>query len=181
LSAAYTNIIDDLRLLEAPQPLPGWAWALMTLAVLGAAGGLLWRRRARATPAARLEPEAAQEDALAELERLRDRIAAGHSRAYAIAVSGIVRRYLERRFGIVAPRRSTEEFLVEASTSARLDAQYRPLLGEFLGACDFLKFARGLASAPELETMHAAAVRFVTETRLAPAAETRGAGQEAAR
>jgi hypothetical protein len=40
------------------------------------------------------------------------------------------------------------------------------LLAEFLGCCDFLKFARARGELMELEAQHQAAVRFVAETRL---------------
>ena len=91
-------------------------------------------------------------------------------RAYAIAVSGVVRRYLERRFGLLAPRRSTEEFLAEARTAGRLDESHQRNLADFLAACDFLKFARATAEVAELEQIHATAVRFVTDTQPPPSA-----------
>ena len=113
--------------------------------------------------------EAATEDALAELEKLRALISIENSRLFAIQVSGVVRRYIERRFGIVAPRRSTEEFLVEAQCSPQLGERYQKHLSEFLAGCDFLKFARASAEVPELEQIHSAAVRFVADTQPATA------------
>ncbi len=110
----------------------------------------------------------AQEDALAELQKLLAMISVQNSRAYGIAVSGVIRRYIERRFAISAPRRSTEEFLLEAKSSARLDERHQKHLGQFLGYCDFLKFARATASVPELQQIHDAAVRFVTDTQDQP-------------
>jgi len=108
----------------------------------------------------------AHADALAELEKARALMLPETSRPYGIEVSGVIRRYVERRFGLVAPRRSTEEFLVEASASAKLEPAHRQLLADFLGTCDFLKFARARAELTELEAQHKAAVRFVTETPL---------------
>src|SRR5580765_441800 len=133
MNDSSTNLIDDLRLLEAPRPLPLIWWIIMALALLGGIAFLLWRRsvarRPQPTPAA---TEAAIEDALAELEKLRALISAGNSRLYAIQVSGVVRRYIERRFGLVAPRRSTEEFLAEAKDSPLLGGQHQQYLREFL-------------------------------------------------
>ena len=170
-----TNIIDDLRLLEPWTAPPPWAWVLLALGVVVA-----WviRRRHAARRAAQGAPAVAalaHEEALAELEKARALLVPENSRPYGIAVSGIVRRYLERRFGIVAPRRSTEEFLIEAAASAKLEPAHRPLLAEFLGCCDFLKFARARAELAELEAQHQAALRFVTETRVGPAPPEAGA------
>jgi len=161
-----TNLIEDLRLLEAPQPLALVWWIAITVAVLSAVGFVLWRRaRARHAQPTSAQIEAATEDALAELKKLRALIAVENSRLYAIEVSGVARRYIERRFGILAPRRSTEEFLIEAQRSPQLDIRYQKPLREFLAVCDFLKFARAQAEVPELEQMHAAVVQFVEDTQ----------------
>ena len=173
MSNTATNILDDLRLLEAPGPLAPWQWALLVLLAALLFSLVLWWRRHHQPPAppSPAEIAAAQEDALAELGKLRALLSPANSRPYAIAVSGVVRRYIERRFGIVAPRRSTEEFLLEARASGTLDERHRTNLSDFLGACDFLKFALASAEGPELEKIHETAVRFVTDTQ-APSATT---------
>jgi hypothetical protein len=158
-----TNIIDDLRFLEPWTAPPPWVWLSLVI-LIGVAAAVIKRRRRAVTPQADVAAHA-QEDALAELEKARALLSPENSRAYGIEVSNIVRRYIERRFGLLAPRRSTEEFLNEAAASAKLQPEYRTLLAEFLGCCDLLKFGRALAELPELEAQHTAAVRFVTETR----------------
>lgn len=165
-----TNLIEDLRLLEAPQPLPAIWWVVISLAVIALVWLILWRRSHanRTTVVTPAVIQAAQEDALAELQKLLAMISVQNSRAYGIAVSGVIRRYIERRFAISAPRRSTEEFLLEAKSSSRLDERHQKHLGQFLGYCDFLKFARATASVPELQQIHDAAVRFVTDTQDQP-------------
>ena len=167
-----TNIIDDLRFLEPWKAPPAWMWVLLALAIVGVV--MLIRRRNAARRAAQTTQVAAHahEDALAELEKARALMSPEYSRPYGIEVSGIVRRYIERRFDIVAPRRSTEEFLIEAPASAKMESSHRHLLAEFLGSCDFLKFARARAELAELGAQHAAAVKFVTETRVAAATAT---------
>ncbi len=180
MNNSFTNIIDDLRLLEAPRPLTPLEWLGIAGAVLLVIGLFIWwRRRARRQPQPTAAViEAAREDALAELEKLRALISRANSRPYAIEVSGVVRRYIERRFGLRAPKRSTEEFLVEAQASAKLDEQHRRNLADFLAACDFLKFARAFAEAPELEQIHQRAVRFVTDTQAPAEAAAPPAAQE---
>jgi hypothetical protein len=162
------QFLDDLRLLEAPQP---WHihWWIIAGALLFAA--ILWWfiRRRRAVRAQRnqiAETRHAHEDALAELARLFAMITAEQSRPYAIASSTIVRRYIERRFALHAPRRSTEEFLKEARVSSKLELDHQELLGELLRQCDLIKFALGCAGRSELEKLHESAVRFVNETRV---------------
>jgi hypothetical protein len=162
-----TNLIDDLRILEAPHPWSYWAW--WAVAAAGLAAVIFWwlkLQQARSERAGQTTAVHAHEDALAALEKARGLIKPGNSKAYAIEVSGIVRRYIENRFGIRAPHRSTEEFLEEAKISPRLELQYQNSLAGFLAGCDFIKFARGVAEVAELETLHAAAVRFVSETKL---------------
>jgi hypothetical protein len=167
------DLIDDLRLLEPPRPwhFSYWLPALLVAAVL--VWWLIRRHRAQRAAQARVEAVAqAEEDALVELEKLFALIDEEQSRPYAIESSAIIRRYLEKRFDLAAPQRSTEEFLAEAQHSPRLRADYQALLADFLQCCDLLKFARRFADRGELEHMHTAAVRFVKETawrRLDPA------------
>lgn len=166
MNTSATNIVDDLRLLAAP------AWGLClglaaAFLILAGLAAWVWWRRKHARPAAVLsarQVEEAREDALAELEKLRPLMAPGTSRDYAIGASGVVRRYIERRFAIHAPRRSTEEFLEEARLSPLLDEAQRRRLQVFLAGCDFLKFARASADLSELQALHGAAVQFVKET-----------------
>jgi hypothetical protein len=168
-----TNLIDDLRILEAPHPWSYWAW--WAIAAIGLAAVVFWwlkLQQARLERADQTTAVHAHEDALAALERARGLIKPGNSKAYAIEVSGIVRRYIENRFGIRAPHRSTEEFLDEAKVSPKLEPRYQNSLAGFLTGCDFIKFARGVAEVSELETLHESAVRFVSETKISsPTAE----------
>jgi hypothetical protein len=171
--SAPAELIDDLRLLEPPQPFQINPWMLAGTIVALAA---LWLfvRYCRAASAARARARAvlqAHADALAELERLFALVDQEQSRPYAIESSAIIRRYIEARFELNAPRRSTEEFLAEAEHSPKLAPGHQALLGEFLQVCDLLKFACTLANRAELHQLHDAAVRFVKEThQVQPAA-----------
>lgn len=170
MSQSYTNIIDDLQLLEPPGPLPLWLQLIMGCLAAALLGYLLWRRQRQRSLAVAPETAAreALEDALSELEKAHRQLSRENARPYAICVSGIVRRYIERRFNLHAPRRSTEEFLAEARFAPALAADHQEKLGHFLKCCDFLKFARGTAEVEELEMLHQAAVIFVTETQFKP-------------
>ena len=122
----------------------GWAWwwivaacAAGAMALLGAV--TLWRNRAR-----RLAPPVpAHEWALAELESLeRDALPeSGQTHPFWVRLSDIVRQYVERRFDLHAPERTTPEFLAEARCHAALSEDHRMLLAQFLRMADMVKFA----------------------------------------
>ena len=111
-----------------------------------------------------------------ELERLLPLLRPDQSRAYAIASTTLMRRYLERRHGLAAPRLATEEFLAAAAHSTALGEKDRSRLGDYLRWCDLLKFGRAMAETSELRHLHEAAVEFVTRSR--PAIPPPPNGQE---
>jgi len=160
-----TNIIDDLRLLAEPIPLWWWLIAIAIAVLLYGIGAEILKRRKKAAQTVQQssDPQIV-EDALAELEKLRKTMSREQSRIYATMASGIIRRYIERKFAIEAPCRSTEEFLAEAKESKSLTEKDRQLLGNFLNSCDFLKFACAYAEKEELEKLHDLAVEFVKKT-----------------
>ncbi len=160
-----TELIDDLRLLEAPEPfhLPYWP-VFVSLVAIVLIGWII--RARRANNAAQSGADALREahaNALAELERLFALIDSEQSRPYAIESSAIIRRYIEVRFDLAAPKRSTEEFLTEAQHSPKLAPEYQTLLADFLQCCDLLKFARTFADRNELVRLHDSAIHFVKE------------------
>jgi hypothetical protein len=149
---------------------------------------LMLRRAGRKRETAPSPPRSPHGIAYAELERLRamNLIAKGLVEEYYVRISDIVRRYVERRFSLKAPDRTTEEFLAEAGASGLLDPRARALVGDFLGQCDMVKFARYGPTAREIDGVYAAAKRFVDET--APTAKfnnspqrRRERGEDAAR
>jgi hypothetical protein len=79
-------------------------------------------------------------------------------------LSHIVRVYIELRFGLMAPERTTEEFLVEVHRSDALRADHKTLLGDFLQACDMVKFAMYEPTAAEVERAFDSARDFVEQT-----------------
>ncbi|NUQ47194.1 MAG: hypothetical protein HUU22_14310 [Phycisphaerae bacterium] len=145
-----------------------WAWALWALAAIvvlaGAFVALRARRRARAadTP----PPPPPHVWALGELDRLaaEDLPGRGAYHEYYYRLSGIVRQYIERRFGLMAPERTTEEFLLEAGRDPSLRDEHRALLAPFLQACDLVKFARYEPSRSDAESAMQTARTFVAQT-----------------
>jgi len=155
---------EDIRDIRGPKPISSsWLWPLWlaggaALAALLYAGWLWNRRRALAA----LLP---YEIALARLEEARALMQPENAREFSIAVSEIVRHYIEQRFRVWAARRTTEEFLHDLlEPSDALLTSHRSLLAEFLRHCDLAKFARWILSSEEMDTMLESACRFVRET-----------------
>ena len=85
-------------------------------------------------------------------------------RLFCIAVSDATRLYLEERFDLHAPERTTEEFLKELRRTHHLNADQKLTLGEFLEQCDLVKFARLEPTESELRSLYRIAERLVEET-----------------
>lgn len=142
-----------------------WSIAI-ALALLLAAGPFAFRawQRMRARAAVR----SAYEIARSALDGL---LASPHPRgpaaidAYFVALSGIVRRYLEGRFALRSPELTTERFLDLVSGSPDLTDDHRALLRDFLRECDLVKFAHVIPSEEAIGQALSAAVRFVEDTR----------------
>jgi hypothetical protein len=85
--------------------------------------------------------------------------------AFFVALSGIVRRYLERRFALRAPELTTERFLEFVSASPDLTEAHQELLRDFLRQSDLVKFAHVVPSREAIEEAITFAGRFLDETR----------------
>lgn len=86
-----------------------------------------------------------------------------------VELSGIVRRYIEDRYGLRAPELTTEEFLREVQRAPFIELRHRALLGTFLSTCDRVKFAGYRPGAAESQQALDEAARFLHESRAAGA------------
>lgn len=86
---------------------------------------------------------------------------------YYISVSGIVRHYIENRFGFRAPEQTTEEFLASLTVTDNLSQNNKTLLRDFLRHCDMVKFAKYGPTKEEIDGVYDTARRFVEETAMA--------------
>jgi hypothetical protein len=158
---------DDIRgpkpLIEiaAAEKFPLALWVGITLGVvLLAAAYYLWKRRA-----AIRNQKSPPEIALASLAELEENREAMPAEAFAYLAAKVVRQYIADRFGLAAPRRTTEEFLRDL---AGQDAS--PLIAEgehlrdFLKSCDLAKFAGSQLDTARRGELLQAARRFIATT-----------------
>ncbi|MFO0972416.1 MAG: DUF4381 family protein [Phycisphaerae bacterium] len=140
-------------------------WAGGAAAVLLAAGGLAWWRRRRAAAETRVQMPPHQW-ALLELERLvaEDLLSAGQVTEFYYRLNGLLRRYIELRFGLAAAEQTSEEFIRALEHDGRLAGQYKPMLRQFVAACDPVKYARHLPGKAEIEEVFGAARDFIVST-----------------
>ena len=147
--------------------LPMWAWiAAAAVLVIAAVAFLLWRR-ARLRRLQRDDPsEPAHLLALAALDRLQgdDLITLQRIEEFYVRVSGILRYYIEWRFGLRAPEQTTEEFLDAMLVAGGPIAAFRDLLSSFLTHCDLVKFARHQPATDDMHNALQRAREFVEQT-----------------
>jgi len=161
-------------------PPPDWrpvAAGAAALALILALAYGLWRRYTNRRRAAWVPPpRPAHEIAFDELRALVDRhlVEAGEVKLFYQEVSGILRRYIENRFGLRAPEQTTEEFLATLGRTDQLAPPQRTLLQHFLGHCDMVKFAEYPPTTEDIQGTFDACKNFIMETRPAPVPPTEG-------
>ena len=151
-----------------PAPLSRWIWvALVGLILLAVAAAIL--HKVLSTPRTFLHmppaipPHQVALDAIAAL-RAKGWIEARTIEPFYVELSAIVRRYLEARFGLRAPERTTEEFIRDALTARTLAAPHHDLVAGFLEQSDLVKFARHTPGADDMRNALDSALRLVHET-----------------
>ena len=175
-ATAPEDIEEDLqpvRIRHSPREL--LLWTAYGAAALAGAGllALLGRAIRRRIRIARMAP---RERALLELETLLGRHLAeqGRFKEFYVELTHVVRRYIERRHGIRAPRQTTEEFLQAALASGVFPAATLERLRAFLASADLVKFAG-------VQTTEGAARESARLAREYLEAEPRDAGERGAR
>jgi len=156
---------DDIRDIRGPRPFVSpWVIPLLVIAglVVAGSGYAAWRWDRRRSHALVKLP---WQLALERLAQARTFMHSTGGREFSIAVSGIVREYIESRFGVMAAHRTTDEFLHDLLNSGDSPlAARRELLADFLRSCDLAKFGGWNLPAPDMEAMLQDAQRFVSES-----------------
>ena len=146
----------------------GAVWWLLSIPLLLIAAVVIWLyiRKKKVKETVRIY-KAPHEIAYARLDTLvkRDMINQGRVKEFYEAISDILRRYIEDRFELKAPERTTEEFLVEIKDTGVLSDADRRALAEFLTHCDLVKFAKHSPTAGQIQRTIDLAKNFIEQTK----------------
>lgn len=165
---------EDIRRLKPPMEIKGGYWAylliLPVLALLAAGGFFYYRQKTKAVALPGIPEELkkpAWEVALLELENLKgsDYLEKGEIKKYYIILSDIIRKYLERRYGITALDRTTQEVRTELK-GAKPGEEVIDLVDGFLPSCDLVKFAKYIPLKEEIEKDWNQAYTIVSITKV---------------
>jgi len=144
-----------------------WLWGLAVAGVIGAAvtGWVCLRRKKHAELIRIFKP--AHEIAYERLQALvkEDLIGAGRLKDFYERISNILRHYIEHRFNLRAPERTTEEFLMDLSQTDCLASDDKANLGEFLKHCDLVKFARHNPTREQIQKTFDLVKNFIEKTK----------------
>lgn len=162
--AQWGNLKDIRAGRHGPLRIP-WKWIALGLAAAGL--GWAWVRFGRRKKEILDPPKPAHLIAEIELDRLmrESLLDRGEIEKFVTRLSDILRRYIENRFQLKAPRRSTEEFYEELQTSPVLDAAQKGIVVEFLRRADLVKFAADPMDPTNAIQLLDTVRRFVRQTR----------------
>ncbi|MBN1393234.1 MAG: hypothetical protein JW947_10590 [Sedimentisphaerales bacterium] len=164
---ADLKIADIECVVEMPaKPSYWWAWVLCAAGVIAAAGFLVHLRHKHIKELVRIF-KPAHEIAYECLRALvkQDLIKAGKIKEFYERLSDILRHYIEHRFNLRAPERTTEEFLAELPAANVLSQSEQERLGEFLRHCDLVKFAKYNPTAEQIQKTFDLVKNFIEITK----------------
>ncbi len=154
-AAPEPDILDIRGPIHIPAPFPWLVWSAGAAAVAGL-GFAAWkwlRRTKRKLP---------YEIALEKLEATRPLMENKSAEPFSIAVSEIVRLFIEECLPLRAAHRTTDEFLHDLVKLPESPlAAHREVMADFLEHCDLAKFACWSLTKPQMEAMLASARAFV--------------------
>lgn len=161
-------VIEDIEgVVEMPKPAHRWwLWILVALGVVAAPATWLLLRRQRSRRVVRIFKSAHEVAYL----RLRALVAAnlieqGQLKEFYEEISGILRHYIEDRFDLHAPERTTEEFLSELRFTEVLAPADKQVLEDFLTHCDLVKFAKHEPTTEQIQQTFDLVKNFIERTK----------------
>ncbi|HEW78511.1 MAG TPA: hypothetical protein ENH34_00890 [Phycisphaerales bacterium] len=144
-----------------------WLWTLGAAGIVtaGIAGWLYLRQKRRSELIRIFRP--AHEIAYEHLQALvkDDLVKKGKIKEFYEQISNILRHYIEYRFNLRAPEKTTEEFLIVLATTELLDADDKQDLEEFLKHCDLVKFAKHNPATEQIQKTFDLVKNFIEKTK----------------
>ena len=180
VSTVLPEDAEDLQDIKLPLDIPAdasfwWLWVLPALLAAGLAVWY-WRRSkirqevASGPPVPSLPP---YEEAVAALLRLKElelpRL--GETKRHYVELSEIIRRYIERRWGVVASEMTSPQMLRELRSQTKID-EYCSELAGLLRDCDLVKFAKFEPSLERSRVVLELTQKWLEMTRPHPTVET---------
>jgi len=177
ITVEVTSLLGDQRAelviedIEGPVAMPkesSYWWVWIPVVVVLVTIPLTWflSQQKRARKLIRIF-RPAHEIAYARLRVLvaEDLVEAGRIKEFYERISGILRHYIEDRFDLHAPERTTEEFLSELQSTDVLSASDKKVLGEFLAHCDLVKFAKHDPTSEQIQHTFDLVKDFIERTK----------------
>ncbi len=170
LAADASGKIADIKPMhKLPGRVPRWIWVVLgtaaTAFLVGLVSSKLWKNRKTILPSA--PPVPPHIIALQALEFLKGKglLEKDECKPFYTELSLILRTYLGGRFHLNAPDETTEEIVVELSTSPELNGTQRNILQDFMRQADMVKFAKGHPDRTTMEAAFETTRQFVNETK----------------
>ncbi len=161
-------VIEDIEgVVEMPQEASlWWVWLLIIFCIAAGTGGWILLRRKRVAKLIRIF-KPAHEIAYERLKALvkENLVEAGKIKEFYERISSILRHYIEHRFDLRAPERTTEEFLAELRYTDVLTSSDKESLEEFLTHCDLVKFAKHRPTTEQIQRTFDLVKDFIEKTK----------------
>lgn len=144
-----------------------WWWVLLAALLVGG-GFVLWRKRQQVIQGPPPPPPVPPDEmALKKLQTLKegDWLTTGRIKEYYIALSDIVRGYLESGFKVPALERTTTELMRSVQKQNVFQPAQQIDIRNLLEECDLVKFAKFRPEAAEASKAHTMAHSIVEQTR----------------
>ena len=163
-------IMNDVRPLKAPveikDALQFLPVIILVLLLASAIAGFFYFKKKRHVKEKPIEPPRPPEETA--FEELRSLIEArlvekGMIKEYYIRISDIIRKYIERKYNVLALDKTTWELYRELRAK-NFNRAHADMIRDFLEDCDLVKFAKYAPAQKEIEEIYARAKEIVAVT-----------------
>ncbi len=152
--------IEDIVPPIAYFPYPWWWVAIAVVVLFALLAGLVWLLFFRKK---KQRPLTAREEALQKLETMRAELQGADVYAFGTSVSDVLRRFIEKQYGLAATKQTSLEFLNSIRTKSVFKDEEKAALALFLEKADLIKFAHTYASERDGESLLETALLLVKE------------------